>query len=123
MSSYIDGTGNEQLKADFLEKRVNAAYRLDPQLKRFCKVWDCYEDIFESGGLCYGREISKMFPDAWRILSCYNPERRVGNECIDWDAIAETVNAKMDTIISDVFAKYTRKRSVTRADGYYELLR
>lgn len=122
---YIEGNGSEQLKADFLEKRLNAVYRKDNHLTRFAKAMDCYEDVFETGGACYGSEISRMFPEAWVMLDCYNNRdgSRANNPNIDWKAVTEICDAKMDTIISDVFSKHTKKLSLTRANGYYELVR
>lgn len=123
--AYTEGNGNEQLKADFLEKRLNATYRNDNHLTRFAKAMDYYEDVFETGGACYGRQINQVFPEAWAILDSFNNRdgNRAHNQRIDWDTVAETVNAKMDTIISDVFEKYTKKRSVTLASGCYEFVR
>ena len=100
MSTYWNGNGTHQAIADELEKMIPTMGECeDKRVEQFRKAANAYYDIYNNGGgNSANRKVAYYFPGVMTVLT-----RHYRN--IDWDAVQEITEPKMDAIIEKVAKK------------------
>jgi len=99
-NTYWNGNGTYQSIADKLEKLVPATGPAEcKHIDRFRQAANAYYDIYNNGGgNSVNRKVAYYFPGVMTVIN-----RNYRN--IDWDAVEEITESKMDAIIEKVAKK------------------